>query len=135
MDNKIKKKIIHEISRLDKYILEAKPLLDLCQTKGPSFIELSALASVLHSFYNGFESISLLFIKYLGKNKPDDIKWHKSLLDIMFGDNSSNISLIREEIKQKIDNYRQFRHIIRFSYSFEYDWDEMKNLVINLEEI
>jgi len=37
LDNNIKEKIKHEISRIDKLLNDAKPLLDLCKIKEPDF--------------------------------------------------------------------------------------------------
>jgi hypothetical protein len=61
LDSKLIEKINLEISRIDKLFDGGKPLLDLCRIKEDlNFIELSAGALFLHSFYNGIESIVLL---------------------------------------------------------------------------
>ena len=54
-----------EISRIDKSLDSVKPLLDLCKMNEPGIIEITAAAQVLHSFYNGVESIIVLFFKHL----------------------------------------------------------------------
>jgi len=54
LDENAKIKIQHEISRIDKLINDAKPLLDLCKLKIPDFIEITATAQILHSFYKTF---------------------------------------------------------------------------------
>jgi hypothetical protein len=54
LDETIKIKIQHEISRIVKSLTDVKPLLDLCKLKDePDIIEMTAAAQVLHSFYNG----------------------------------------------------------------------------------
>jgi len=58
-----------EIDQIDKLIEQTDPLLKLCKLKDPDFIEKSAMAAVLHSFYNGIESIFLIVDKY--RNHPD----------------------------------------------------------------
>lgn len=60
MDKGLKLKVLYEISQIDKLIADSKPLLDLCSLKEPNFIELSASAMVLHSFYNGIENILVM---------------------------------------------------------------------------
>jgi hypothetical protein len=50
------------------------PLLDLCKLKEPDIIEMTAAAQVLHSFYNGVESIIVLFFKYMNEKLPNDLK-------------------------------------------------------------
>jgi hypothetical protein len=52
LDNNLKEKIIiYEVSRINNLFDSGKPLLDLCKLKEPDFIESSAAALFLHSFY------------------------------------------------------------------------------------
>ena len=94
MDEIVKIKIEHEISRIEKLFNDVKPLLDLCKIKEPDIIEMTATAQVLHSFYNGVESIIVLFFKYKNEKLPNDIKWHKTLFEMAFGANSQNIKFL-----------------------------------------
>jgi hypothetical protein len=135
LDTSLKEKIKHEISRIEKLLSDAKPLLDLCKIKEPDFVEIAATAQILHSFYNGIESIVILFLKSINENVPNDSKWHKTLFEITFGSNSKNIIILRKGIKEKIEKYMYFRHFIRHSYSSELKWSEMEILVKELEEI
>jgi len=57
LDNTLKTKLLFEISQIDKLLNDSKPLLDLYKIKTPDFIEISAGAMVLQSFYNGIENI------------------------------------------------------------------------------
>jgi hypothetical protein len=84
LDEKLKLKIIFEISQIDKLLNDGKPLLDLCKLKTPDFIEMSASALLLHSFYNGIENILRLIIKFYDTKLPNDIKWHMELLERAF---------------------------------------------------
>jgi hypothetical protein len=135
LDKNLKIKIEHEISRVEKQITDAKPLLDLCKIKEPDFVEITATAQILHSFYNGVESIIILFLKNCGEQLPNDIHWHRTLFEMAFGNNSKNIRIIDEDIKEKLEDYLSYRHFIRHSYSSELKWDEMAPLVKELEEI
>ena len=135
MDEKAKIKIKYEISRIEKLLDDVKPLLDLCRLKEPDIIEISAAAQVLHSFYNGIESIIVLFFKNISESIPSDYKWHKTLFEMTFGNNSKKISIIRNDLKIKLEEYLLFRHFIRHSYSSELNWNQMKPLVNGLDEI
>lgn len=53
MHEAVSKKILFEMAQIDEAIDGAKPLLDLCKLREPDFIERSAAALLLHSFYNG----------------------------------------------------------------------------------
>jgi len=135
LDENIKIKIQHEISRIEKLISDAKPLFDLCKIKEPDFIEITAAAQILHSFYNGVENIVILFFKSIGEKLPNDIKWHKTLFEMMFGQNIDGIKLLRDEIKENLNEYLLYRHFIRHSYSSEFKWSEMKSSFLGIEEI
>jgi hypothetical protein len=70
LDNNLKEKIKHEISRIEKLLYDAKLLLDLCKIRESDFVEITATAQILHSFYNGVESVIILFLKVLMKKYP-----------------------------------------------------------------
>ena len=112
MDNNLKEKIEHEISRIEKLLNDARPLLNLCKLKEPDFVEITATAQILHSFYNGVESVVLLFLKGISEKAPNDSRWHKTLFEIMFGQNSKNIMILRNEIKEPLEKYMYFRYFI-----------------------
>jgi len=136
LDETVKTKIEHEISRIDKQINDVSPLLDLCRIKEkPDIIEMTAAAQVLHSFYNGVESVIILFFKYVNEKLPNDLKWHKTLFEIAFGSNSRGIKILRDDIKVRLEEYLFFRHFIRHSYSSELDWDLMGSLVKEIEDM
>jgi len=136
LDENVKIKIRHEISRIDKSLNEVNPLLNLCKIKEqPDIIEKTASAQILHSFYNGVESIIILLFKYMNEKLPNDLRWHKTLLEMAFGTNSKNVIILNDEIKIKLEKYMSFRHFIRHSYSSELDWMIMGPLVIEIENI
>jgi hypothetical protein len=135
LDDSVKIKIEHEISRIEKSLIDVKPLLDLCKLRTPDIIEMTAAAQVLHSFYNGVESIIVLFFKYLNEKLPNDFKWHKTLFEMVFGNNTKGTKIIKEDIKKKLEKYLLFRHFIRHSYSSELDWNEMGPLIKEIEDV
>ena len=111
------------------------PLLELCKLKEPDIIEMTAAAQVLHSFYNGVESIIVLFVKYIDEKLPNDYKWHKTLFEMAFGTNSKSVKIIRDDIKKKLEKYLLFRHLIRHSYGSELDWNEMGPLINEIIDV
>ena len=66
---------------------------------------------------------------------PNDLKWHKTLFEMAFGNNSQNIRIFEEEIKKDLEKCLLYRHFIRHSYSSELDWEQMKPMVNGLVEI
>jgi hypothetical protein len=81
------------------------------------------------------ESVGILFLKSIKEQVPNDGRWHKTLFEIMFGENSMNVTILRNDIKEPLEKYMYFRHFIRHSYSSELKWNEMEPLVKNLEEM
>jgi len=135
LDNSTKAKILYEISRIDKLLSDSSPLINLCKLKEPDYIEITAMAQILHSFYNGIESIIVLILKNINEKLPNDHKWHKTLLDIAFGQNTKNYKIFRDEIQNTLNDYLNFRHFIRHSYSSELKWKDMEQLTKKVEEL
>lgn len=132
MDKKVAIKIEYELTQIERLLIEAKPLFDLCRKKKPDFIELSAFASVMHSFYNGIESIFLLVAKNIDKKVPDNERWHKTLLNQMIDPTDDRASIIASETYELLIDYLEFRHFFRHAYSFKLEWDKMSVLSDNL---
>jgi hypothetical protein len=59
----------------------------------------------------------------------------KIKFEMAFGINSRKVKIIRDDIKRKLENYLLFRHFIRHSYSSELDWNEMRPLINEIEDI
>ena len=135
MDNGIKAKIIFEISQIEKSLDGGKPLFDLCKIKVPDFIEMSAVALLLHSFYNGLENILVLIFKHYNKSLPNGIKWHTELLERAFISSEGSISIFRIELQEPLDKYLKFRHFIRHSYGFQLEWERMEDLVKGIDSV
>jgi hypothetical protein len=95
----MKAKIAFEISQIDKLLDGGKPLLDLCKLKPPDFIEISAVALLLHSFYNGIENVLVLLFKNYDEELPKGIKWHIELLDKAFVPNGNRKAIFPKELQ------------------------------------
>jgi hypothetical protein len=135
LDNNVKEKIIHEISRINDLFRSGKPLLDLCKLKEPDFIESSAAALFLHSFYNGIESIVLMIFKNIGEDIPNNVQWHKVLFEKTFEKTDKRTIIFRKEYKEQFVEYLTFRHFIRHAYGPDIDWKRLKPLINNAKEL
>jgi len=58
-----------------------------------------------------------------------------SRIEMAFGNNSQNIIIINNGLKNKLEKYLLFRHFIRHSYSSELDWNEMGILIKEINEV
>jgi hypothetical protein len=129
LDEKLKTKVLFEISQVDKLLDDAKPLLDLCKLKTLDFIEISAAALLLQSFYNGIENILKLIIKFYDGILPNNIKWHMELLEKSFISNENRKEVFRKELIEILEEYLKFRHFIRHSYGYRLEWERMEDLI------
>ena len=135
MDDKLKAKLTFEISQIDKLFDECKPLFDLCKIKEPDFIEMSAAAMVLHSFYNGIENMIVLIIKNYNEEFPDGYKWHAELLEKAFISNKNRKQIFQDEIKKILEEYMKFRHFVRHTYGFQLEWTRMEKLISGIDTL
>ena len=134
MDNKLKIKLSFEISQIDKLIEDGKPLLELCEEKIPNYIEISAAALLLHSFYNGIENILILIFKN-NKEEVTGEKWHSELLSKAFVSVANRKQIFKNELSDPLEEYLKFRHFIRHAYGFQLEWLAMEDLVKRVENI
>lgn len=80
MAEKVVSQISFEISQIDGLFESYSNLLLRIRQEKPDLIETTAIASVLHSFYNGLENIFLCIAKRIDQNIPEGDQWHRDLL-------------------------------------------------------
>ena len=128
MNDALKAKILFEISQIDRLLNDGTPLFDLCKLKEPDFVELSACAMVLQSFYNGIENVLILIFKYYDGKLPQSNRWHIELLEKAFISEESRKQILTGGIKTELEEYMKFRHFVRHSYGFQLEWERMEGL-------
>jgi len=109
-------------------------LLKRCAVSAPDDIELSALAAMLHSFYNGIENIFKRITLELGDPMPASGSWHKELLDGMTLPTGNRGAVLSPQLRGRLKEYMEFRHVFRHAYTFDLRWDRIKTLVLGCEE-
>jgi hypothetical protein len=127
--------MLFEIEQIDELITDSSPVFDLCKIREPDFVEKCGIALILHSFYNGIENILSLIIKNKDSGLPNGIKWHKELFIKAFEKTENRSQIFREELKAGLNDYLQFRHFVRHSYSFQLKWEKMKNMFFGMNMV
>jgi hypothetical protein len=69
-----------EVKQIDQLLESYADLLKRVQKNTPDLVEVTAVASVLHSFYNGLENIFLAIAKGIDADVPTGSQWHRDLL-------------------------------------------------------
>lgn len=132
---KVVTQITLEIEQIDRLFSVYAGLLQPGQQLSPNEVELAALGSILHSFYNGLENIFLAVAKRIDRQVPADTQWHKDLLTQISRATDNRTAVISEELAQKLAKYMGFRHFYRHTYAFFLDWNEVEKLTTPLPEI
>jgi hypothetical protein len=129
----IKQDILDSVDDIGELLNSYQLLFARVSQSEPDNIELAALATVLHSFYNGVEGVFLLVSKKIDNGIPNDQTWHQSLLNQMITETYERAYLIHPNTADMLAPYLKFRHFFRHAYAFMLDWRHMKPLVDNLD--
>ncbi|PKM88235.1 MAG: hypothetical protein CVU87_07820 [Firmicutes bacterium HGW-Firmicutes-12] len=124
-----------EITLINTHLTKYRDLIEESREREPDLIQLTALASVVHSFYNGIERIFIIVSKRLDNEIPDGKQWHRELVQQITSGTSKRNAVISESTKEKILPYLAFRHFYRHSYSYVLSWSELRSLINPLEDI
>ena len=135
MLRKVVSQIEFEVRQIDELLEKYIELIQRSLNTTPDLVEITALASVLHSFYNGLENIFLAVAKSVDGKVPSGPQWHRDLLSQMTKSTSERGQVIKGRKGQVLGKYLAFRHFFRHSYSFFLDWNELINLVEPLYQV
>jgi hypothetical protein len=132
---KVTSQIRFEIKQIDRLFARYRDLLERVQEGTPDLVDVTAVASVLHSFYNGLENIFLSIAKGIDADVPAGAQWHRDLLTTMAESTSNRGPVLTTETALQLAEYLGFRHFFRHSYSFFLEWDELEKLVTPLAKV
>jgi uncharacterized protein YutE (UPF0331/DUF86 family) len=118
-----------EFENINKVVSEVASIMQL-KEEGFTIVELAAMATFLHNFYNGIENILKRTLLSKEIEIPDTPTWHKDLLKT-----SSDLGIITPDLYQQLSNYLSFRHFFIHTYSFTLNWEHMKPLVESIDVI
>jgi hypothetical protein len=124
-----------EVTQIDRLFESYADLLAHAQQSVPSNVEIAALATVLHSFYNGLENIFQLVAKRLDTSLPRGATWHRDLLAQMAEQRPHRAPVISVTTARRLVEYLGFRHVFRHAYAFYLDWNELQKLVLPLDNV
>lgn len=134
MSDRLRKQIDVERQQLRRLLEVHQPLLVECTSREPTNIELSALSFFLETFYSGIENIFKRVALEIDEGLPQGEAWHRKLLDAMASPTTRRGEVISSDLKNQLDEYLAFRHVSRYSYSFNLQWNKMAALVSNCEK-
>jgi uncharacterized protein YutE (UPF0331/DUF86 family) len=89
-----------------------------------SMLELAGVATLLHNFYNGVESILKRILVEKGISIPQGSVWHKELLNL-----SEQENIITPQMKKQLGEFLAFRHFFSHAYALDLYAEKMEPLV------
>ncbi|MCL0032930.1 hypothetical protein M1N06_04170 [Peptococcaceae bacterium] len=136
------KKYLALIGRIEEELLELEQVVERVRAgwfkakESGEDLYLDSVALNLHAFYAGLERIFELIAVNVDQTKPEAKAWHQELLRQM----SAEIKHVRppvisRETRNKLDEYRGFRHVVRNVYIFNLSAAKMEPLVKNIKNV
>ncbi len=121
---KLSEKIDAEKENVEKTLLNLKEVM---KREEKSVVELAAMATFLHNFYNGIENILKQSFKANDFTIPKSPRWHKELLEL-----SVSNKIISEDMSNKLLEYLAFRHFFTHGYGFMLEKEPLEELTDNV---
>ena len=121
-----------ELDSLSRLRIDYSGLLKKVASQEPTNVELLALSSILQSFYAGVENCLWRVERAFGAESVKSATWHADLLKSAMMPSKHRPAIIDSEIYSSLKQYLGFRHIARTRYSFDLDWGQMRELVVQL---
>ena len=130
----IRERIEEELEQLTNEIDGVRPLFEKLANHEPDEIEMRAAALTLHSFYNGVEAVFLIIAKYVDRHVPNDVRWHRQLLDQMKRATDRRAAVIDQRDYDTLVEYLSFRHMVRHNYPGTLNWNRFRRIAQSLQE-
>jgi len=93
----------------------------------------SAIALNLHGFYTGVERIFIAIAQNIDLWQPNREQWHRELLEQMSVDIPAvRPRIISESTRDKLDELRRFRHVVRNIYAYRLETKRVIELATRL---
>jgi predicted nucleotidyltransferase len=115
-----------ELVALGRVAQEMEDVL-AASSKPPTRIELRAIASILHEFYNGVERIFERITVSLGEGILQGSYWHADLLAQMATPREpERPAVVDEPLRARLKEYLDFRHFFRHAYGYTLEWSQLR---------
>ena len=125
-------RIHQELQRLDHVVNRVKRIWQL-SSQIPDDVYIDAVALNLHGFYAGVERIFEVIANQVDESIPRGERWHIELLQQMaYHVPKVRPAVISTDLRDRLDKYRGFRHVVRNVYTFNLDPQLLQILVEDL---
>jgi len=124
-----------ELTALGRVVERMETLLAQRGQESPNWVELYAIAGMLHEFYTGVERIFERIVRGLGEEVPRGTFWHADLLaQVASAREGKRPAILNEALRGRLEEYLRFRHFFRHAYGYTLEWDPLRWLAESLGE-
>ncbi len=124
-----------ELSDLERVISRAAEGWQRAKRSNDDYY-VDSVALNLHGFYSGLETLFELIATHIDQQKPTGANWHQLLLQQMSVEiEQVRPAVISVDIGNRLNEYRNFRHVVRNVYTFRFNPLKMESLVVNLNPL
>jgi hypothetical protein len=128
-------RIISELKELSVLAKRAEQGLKKAKEKNDDYY-LDGVALNLHSIYSGLERIFERIATAIDGSIPSGTNWHRELLNQMAIEVPGiRPAVISSDLKEKLEEYRGFRHVVRNVYTYRLKPEKIEGLVSMLNTV
>ena len=127
-------RIRQELAEVERIVSRAERAVRVAQQRPEDQdLLLDSAALNLHDFYAGLERVFEVIADGVDRVKPVGPNWHQELLHQMASEIPGvRPSVLSSEVRDRLDRYRGFRHVVRNVYTFNLDPQQVEILVRQL---
>ena len=128
-------RILTELKEISKLVSRIEEGWKKAKKREADFY-LDSVALNLHGFYSGLERIFEKIAVSVDGSIPEGANWHQELLHQMSMEiKGIRPAVIPSDLKEKLEEYRGFRHVVRNVYTYHLSPEKIKPLVDKIQDI
>lgn len=125
----VRQRIRNELPEIKRAIDRAQQALHRAKQTADDFY-LDSAALNLHGFYSGIERIFEIIAVHVDGQLPQGQNWHQVLLQQMSQESEGQRpAVISDSVREQLDAYRGFRHVVRNVYTYTFDAFRVEKLM------
>ncbi len=125
--------VLDEIDAVEQVLKDLSLLKNRLDSDKIDNIQKAAIGTFLLNFYVGVENIVKRISKEYYQTMPKGDNWHKELLDLSHTPPQGKNPIFNQDIVDRLNPYRGFRHVFVSGYGFKLRLELMSSLINNVE--
>jgi len=131
----LKADVSDEIEAIEEVLKDLELLKSNLNSDKIDNVQKAAIGTFLMNFYVGVENIIKRISKEYYQTMPKGNSWHKELLDLAHTPPQGKSFIFNQNIVDRLNPYRGFRHIFVSGYGFKLHLKLMSSLINNIEPL